>query len=99
MNTDKNKKANMKNIIKPVAWPSQNVKKDELFNALHEELLLAHQIILNALCVMAPPEKNKWATLNQADQLTANGGGTTRATKRMELLEKCVPQLDQGARK
>lgn len=52
---------------------------------LLRELELAHQIIRNALNIMTPAQKNKWAQQNEIDQ--CDGEGTTRANERLQLFK------------
>jgi len=58
----------------------------ETNKALFIELRHAHQIIQNALNLMTPAQKNKWAEKNARD--FCDGEGTTRANERLEVLKR-----------
>jgi len=51
---------------------------------IERELRLAHQIIKNALNIMTPAQKSKWASMNE--RTGCNGEGITRANERERLL-------------
>lgn len=53
---------------------------------LLRELRLAHQIILNALSLMTPGQKDEWARKNRADD--CDGEGATRYHERAAVIAR-----------
>ena len=51
---------------------------------LISELEMAHQIIRNALSIMTPLQRSKWAWQNSSDK--CDGEGTTRANERIAII-------------
>jgi len=60
----------------------------EIKEAMEYELLMAHQIIINAFSVMTPAQKDKWARMNEADGV--DGEGATRSYERRAVLSRLM---------
>lgn len=60
----------------------------EIKDAMENEIRFAHQIIKNALNLMTPAQKNKWAKLNAQDG--CDGEGSTRANERSAVLDRLM---------
>lgn len=60
----------------------------DIKEAMENEILLAHQIIKNALNLMTPAQKAKWAKLNAQDG--CDGEGATRANERLLVLDRLM---------
>lgn len=60
----------------------------EIKDAMEDEIRFAHQIIKNALNLMTPAQKNKWAKLNAQDG--CDGEGATRANERLLVLDRLM---------
>lgn len=64
---------------------------DSLLKDAFRELELAHLVIRNALNLMTPEQKKRWAEQNEAAGCC--GEGTTRANERAEIIAALLSEL------
>lgn len=60
----------------------------ELKDAMEHEIRMAQQIIKNALNLMTPAQKRKWAAMNAQDG--CDGEGVTRSNERSAVLDRLM---------